>query len=122
MNIPYKQKHMSEIKLEELAANLEEYVKAEIAIAKLRATEKIAASGGNIFALYVVSLVALACALLIGVTAGLFLSSIWESYTAGFLTVSGVYVLALLFLWFFRKKLLSLPARNKIIADMLDED
>ena len=113
---------MSEIKIEELAANLEEYVKAEIDIAKLRATEKIAASGGNIFALYVISLAGLACALLIGTTAALFLSDLLHSYAAGFLIISAVYALALFILVIFRKKLLSLPARNKIIASVLEEE
>jgi hypothetical protein len=121
MKEPSEESAFNEGRFEGFTKNVEEYIRLEVELTRLRAVEKAASTAGNVFALYLVSMVALTCAILGGAAVALYLSALTGSYVKGFTIVSLFYILVLFILVIFRKKLLSDPARDRIISDILSD-
>lgn len=109
-------------KVEELTDHVKDYITTKVEITKLRFAEKTSLTIGNIIAAVVVAVLFL-FVLLFGSIAGAWALSDWigENY-AGFLIVTGFYLLVAIIVWFARNRLIRFPVMNAIIKMLHKKD
>ena len=109
-------------KVEELTDHVKDYITTKVEITKLRFAEKTSLTIGNIIAAVVVAVLFL-FVLLFGSIAGAWALSDWigKNY-AGFLIVTGLYLLVAIIVWFGRNRLIRFPVMNAIIKMLHKKD
>lgn len=109
-------------KVEELTDHVKDYITTKVEITKLRFAEKTSLTIGNIIAALVVAVLFL-FVLLFGSIAGAWALSDWigKNY-AGFLIVTGFYLLVAIIVWFARNRLIRFPVMNAIIKMLHKKD
>jgi hypothetical protein len=109
-------------KVEELTDHVKDYLTTKVEITKLRFAEKTSLTIGNIIAAVVVAVLFL-FVLLFGSIAGAWALSDWigKNY-AGFLIVTGFYLLMAIIVWFARNRLIRFPVMNAIIKMLHKKD
>jgi len=109
-------------KVEELTEHVKDYITTKVEITKLRFAEKTSLTIGNIIAAVVVAVLFL-FVLLFGSIAGAWALSDWigKNY-AGFLIVTGIYLLVAIIVWFARNRLIRFPVMNAIIKMLHKKD
>ena len=109
-------------KVEELTDHVKDYITTKVEITKLRFAEKTSLTIGNIIAAVVVAVLFL-FVLLFGSIAGAWALSDWigKNY-AGFLIVTGFYLLVAIIVWFARNRLIRFPVMNAIIKMLHKKD
>lgn len=109
-------------KVEELTDHVKDYITTKVEITKLRLAEKTSLTIGNIIAAVVVAVLFL-FVILFGSIAGAWALSDWigKRY-AGFLIVSGFYLLVAIIVWFARNWLIRFPVMNAIIKMLHKKD
>ena len=109
-------------KVEELTDHVKDYITTKVEITKLRFAEKTSLTIGNIIAAFVVAVLFL-FVLLFGSIAGAWALSDWigKNY-AGFLIVTGFYLLVAIIVWFARNRLIRFPVMNAIIKMLHKKD
>ena len=105
-------------KLEELTLNLNNYVKTNIELIKLEATEQTSNIGSQLMANLLVLLTGILLLLFVSLGAGFYISNYFNNNYSGFMVVAGFYFLIGLLLLLNKKNLIEKPIRNKIIYRM----
>lgn len=105
--------------IEDLYDKVEEYVKTNIQLAKLKATDKLAEVVGSI--VVQITLIVLAFFFLMMLNMGI---AFWLGYVLGathygFLIVAGFYALLVIVFYVFRNSILKTPISNSIISQIL---
>jgi hypothetical protein len=103
-------------KVEELAGEVKEYFNTRLDSVKLDAAEKTSKVTADLIAGVMAAVIFLLFFLFINFTLAYALAE-WIGKTwAGFLIVSGFYLLAGIFIWVVRQKLIGLPLMNRMIG------
>ncbi|MBK6264276.1 phage holin family protein [Marivirga sp. S37H4] len=105
-------------KIDELTSNLKQFVKTNIKLAKLEATERATTIAPNVIALSIIALVLYLVLLFLSIGLSLYLSELLESTYGGFLIMGGFYLLVGIIFILGRKKILRNPIRDLIIKSI----
>jgi hypothetical protein len=106
------------VKAEEFADHIKEYVNNRIAAVKLQAAERSSKVLSDVLALMFLAAILFVFVIFISMAAAYALSAwIGESY-AGFLIVSGIWLVIALLVWMNKESILRIPIMNKMIAEM----
>jgi len=109
-------------KIEELAGNINNYVNNRIDAMKLTAAEKTSAVIANLVAGLIVATVFMFFIIFAGIALSLFLGD-WIGRTwAGFLIVSGLYLLIGVVVWSGKEKIIRLPIMNALIKQLFGKE
>lgn len=106
---------------EELSESAKDYIKTQVEIIGLKTTDKVSliASFATLgFALSIVGVLALFFACL---AVGFYLGELLGSNSLGFCVLAAIFLLVFFVLLIFRKKIILVPLRNKIIKEMLND-
>lgn len=109
------------INIEQIQENLKNYINTRYELTVLKAADKASLLGGYSIYFFLVIIFLSMFFILISIAAGLYLSSILNSYTYGFLGISGIYLFITLIFILFRKSLIIQPVRNKLIKSIFEE-
>ncbi len=107
--------------IEDLFEKAEEYVKTNIEIAKLKATDKVAEIVSSLIAQIAVVVLAFFFLLMINIGIAFWLGMIMGATHYGFMVVAGFYALLVLLLVLFKNSLIKAPINNSIINQMLNK-
>lgn len=109
-------------KLEELTENLNKYVKTNIELIKLEATERICVVGSKLIVSLILIMVGCLFVLFISLGVSFYLSDYFNNNSIGFVIVAGFYFLIGLILLIGKRTLVEKPLRNKIIRKVFSEN
>lgn len=105
--------------IEDLFEKTEEYIKTNIQLYKLKATEKAAGIISSIAANILVILLGFFFLLMINLGIAYWLGTILGQVYYGFLIVAGFYALVTLIVFVFRKNIIQSPISNTIISQII---
>ncbi len=108
--------------INELSSSLKEYVNTQYKLLQLEMTAKLANFGAWLFSGTVFALAFILALLFGSLGAGFYLSKILESYTLGFLTISGIYFLVFCLIALLRKKTITEPLRDRLVRELLRKE
>ena len=109
-------------KAEELADNIKELVNVKFDSVKLMVAEKSSKVASNIISAIIVALVAIFFVVFLSVALAYFLAEKLNNTWAGFLIVSGIYLLAAIIIRLTKEKMIRLPIMNAILSQLSKED
>lgn len=98
------------------------YVEQEIESVKLTAAEKISIATSTIVSGLILTLLAAAMLLFASLALSYYLGSLMNSTALGFLAVAGIYLLILLMVYLFRKRLITDNIVEVVIQFLFDEE
>ncbi len=105
--------------IEDLFEKAEEYVKTNIEIAKLKATDKVASIVSSLVAKMAILISVFFFLLMLNIGIAFWLGVLLGQTHYGFMVVASFYAILVLFLYIFRDKLIKTPINNSIILQML---
>ncbi len=103
----------------ELKDRFQAYVSDRITLVKLQAAEKISVAAAAIISGVLLLVFGLFLLIFISITLGFLFSHWLDSYAAGFGIVAGIYLLLILIVVFFGKKLFGNAVTHKLIQNFL---
>lgn len=103
-------------KIEGLTDDLNKYVKTNVELIKLEATEITSLIGSKLIANLFLLLVGIFIILFVSLAAGFYLSTYFNTNYTGFIIVAGFYFLLWLVLILGKRGLIERPVRDKIIS------
>lgn len=108
----------------ELADNIKELVNVKIYSAKLTVAEKSSKVASNLISAIIVALIAIFFIVFFSVALAYFLAKVLNSTWAGFLIVSGIYLLAAVIVHLTKERVIRIPIMNSILSQLSkgDED
>jgi len=104
-----------DVKMEELTENLKKYVNTNYELFKLQAAERASVLGAGLIGWAIIGFVVVLFVFFLSLCAGFYLSALLNNPYAGFVIITGFYLLVGLVLVLGRKKLLEGPLREKIV-------
>jgi hypothetical protein len=107
--------------LEDIGDKLKTYVDTRFELVTLKGAEKISNIGSSIGMALSVGLLFVFFLLFISIAGGFYLSMLLESYTYGFLVLSGIYLLVMIIVYLGRDSMLINPIRNILIREMFED-
>lgn len=107
--------------IEDLFEKAEEYVKTNIEIAKLKATDKVAEIVSSLIAQIAVVVLGFFFLLMINIGIAFWLGNVMGATHYGFMVVAGFYALLVLVLVLFRNNIVKAPVNDLIINQMLNK-
>ena len=105
----------------ELKQIIIDYFEAKIRLYKVSAYEKIARVTAVFFSSIILALLFFFTIFFLSIAGGFYFGELLKSNTLGFLIIFGVYVLALIIVMIYRKKLIEKPLIDKIIEQLFHE-
>lgn len=105
--------------IEDLFDKVEEYVKTNIELVKLKATDKVADMVGAIITQITLVILAFFFLLMLNIGIAFWLGTLMGATHYGFMVVAGFYALLVGVLFAFRKSILKTPISNAIISQIL---
>ena len=109
-------------KFEELTLNVNKYVKTNIELIKLEATERTSVIGSKLISYALILLAGLLLILFISLGAALYISSCFGNNYCGFIIVGGFYLIVGICLMIFKRNMLEKPLRNNIISGIMNRN
>lgn len=109
-------------KAEELTENIKELVHVKLDSVKLTVAEKSSKVAANIISAIIVTLTMLFFIVFFSVALAYFLAEILNSAWAGFLLVSGIYLLAAIIMRLIKERAIRIPIMNSILSQLSKED
>lgn len=109
---------MEKSKLDIFTENIQKYVSTNIRLLKLETIEQVSVSGSFLISSLLISFVVVLFLIFASLSAGFFLSELFNNTYSGFACVAGFYFLTGLILFLSRKKLIERPIRDKIIREI----
>lgn len=106
--------------LEEFSENVTGYVDSLYQLSLVKVTEKAANTAAYTVTGFIITIFAILVLLLAGIGAAWWLGELLESTAAGFFVVAGFYLLCMLFIFIFRKKIIVPLIRNGIVKKMYE--
>ena len=107
---------------EELADNIKELVNVKLDSVKLTVAEKGSKVASNLISAIIVAFVAIFFIIFFSVALAYFLAGILNSTWAGFLIVSGIYLLAALIIHLTKERVIRIPIMNSILSQLSTDD
>ena len=104
----------------ETAEYARQYLKLQLDYWRLDAAEKGAKAASTLISSLAVAALGLMALLMLTVAGALYLGALWQSYALGFLSMAGFYVLLMLFVLLFKKRLLTNPVLTSLIRSFFD--
>ena len=105
--------------IEDLFEKAEEYVKTNIQLAKLKATDKVADIVGSIVTQIAIVILGFFFLLMLNIGIAFWIGSALGQTHLGFLIVAGFYALISLLIFIFRKTIIKTPISNSIVSQFL---
>jgi len=105
--------------IEDLFEKAEEYVKTNIQLAKLKATDKVAEVVGSLVTQLALVVFGFFFLLMLNFGIAFWLGSIMGATHYGFMIVAGFYALVGILIFVFRKTIIKTPISNSIISQIL---
>ncbi|MGZ4049692.1 MAG: phage holin family protein [Bacteroidia bacterium] len=99
-----------------------DYFEAKLKLYKIGAYEKIAKVTAVLFSSIVIALLGFFLLFFLSISAGFFFAGLFHSNTIGFLTVFGIYLILLIILIVFRKKILEKYIADKVIEQLMEQE
>lgn len=113
---------MSEfVNIEGINEDLKEYAITNYELVKLQATKRISLIGSELISTVIIALFGLFFLLILSCGVGFYLSSLIGNTFSGFFIVAGFYLLVTLIVFLYRKKILEIPLRDKIVTKLLED-
>ena len=109
-------------KIEELTANLKEYINIRYKLLELKASDKFSAIGSKTISGFAIGMLGFLVVFFTSFGIGIYLSSLIGDKFSGFFVVAVFYFLLVLLIIIYRKKLMSTPIRNRIIKELFNEN
>lgn len=106
----------------EIFGYLKIYGQQHVKLAKLDLSERVSKVTSVLTLILVLFILMLFVLFMLSIAVGLYLGNLWESYPRAFLVLTGVYVLAGVIVYAFRKPLIVNPILSMVINEMMDED
>jgi len=110
------------IKIEELTTTLKRYANTRYELIKLEVTERISVTGAGLISGLLVTVAGLLFVLFLSLGLSFYLSYLIGSSYAGFMIVSGFYLLLAVILFTGRKKFVEKPLRDKFINKIFSDN
>lgn len=108
-------------KLEDLTVNINRYLKINIDLIKLEATEQSSVIGSILISNIIMLLVTFLLILFASIGAGFYISDYYANNYSGFIVVAGVYFLIALVVLLIKRNFIEKLIRDKIIYKMLSK-
>jgi ABC-type glycerol-3-phosphate transport system permease component len=108
--------------IEDLGDNIRQLVNMKVDGAKLSVAEKSSKVLSNLIAGIIVAVIVILVTIFLSIALAYFLAGLLGSTWAGFLIVSGIYLLAALFILAFKEKMIRVPIMNSILSQMVKEE
>ena len=105
--------------IEDLFEKAEEYVKTNVQLAKLKATDKIADMVGSLIAKSALVILVFFFMLMINIGIAFWLGTVMGKTHYGFMIVAGFYLILAILVLTFQKTLIKEPISNSIISQIL---
>ncbi len=96
------------------------YLEQQVDYFHLEASKRMAKTTSHLVTLAIISFLAFMVILFLSVALGLLIGQAWGSYGLAFLLITGVYALAAILIFFFKKQIVTNPLTKMIISEMLD--
>lgn len=96
------------------------YIEQQKNYIQLEVAERLAKTTSQLVTLAVVAFLAIMVVIFLSVAGALFLANVMNSYPLAFLTVTAIYTLAAVLVFYFKKTLVTNPVLTLIIKEMLD--
>ena len=109
-------------KTEKLGDNIKELVNVKLDSLKLTVAEKSSKVASNLISAIIVALIAIFFIVFFSVALAYFLAKVLNSTWAGFLIVSGIYLLAAIIIHFTKERLIRMPIMNSILSQLSNEE
>ena len=106
-------------KIDELADHVKQYVNTNVELIKLQTIEHASIMGAGVISSIVVGVIGFFCVFFLSLGAGFYLSARSGNTYVGFVEVGVFYLLLVILLTLFRKKMLLNPLRDIIIKTIL---
>jgi uncharacterized oligopeptide transporter (OPT) family protein len=107
---------------EELADNIKELINVKLDSVKLTVAEKSSKVASNLISAIIVALTMIFFIVFFSVALAYFLAEILNSTWAGFLIVSGIYLLAAIIVRLLKERAIRIPIMNSILSQLSKED
>lgn len=105
--------------IEDLFEKVEEYVKTNVQLAKLKATDKVADIVASLIAKMAMIILGFFFVMMISMGIAFWLGTLMGKTHYGFMIVAGFYLLLAILLMTFQKNLIKAPITNSIISQIL---
>ena len=105
--------------IEDLFEKAEEYIKTNIQLAKLKATDKVAEIVGSLVTQVAIVVLAFFFLLMVNIGIAFWLGVVLGQTYYGFLIVAGFYAVLAILVYVFRKTIIKTPISNSIISQIL---
>ncbi len=99
-----------------------DYVEARVQLVKIGAYEKIAKVTAVLFSSIVLAMLCFFMLFFLSISAGFYFGTLLNSDALGFIIVFGIYLLLLVFIIIYRKKLLEKYITDKVIEKLFEQD
>ncbi len=106
---------------EELKQIIIAYFEAKIQLYKIGAYEKIAKVTATLFSSIVITLLCFFMLFFLSISGGFFFGGLFNSIALGFLIIFGIYVILLIFVIIYRKRLLEKYITDKVIEQLFEK-
>ena len=96
------------------------YMEQKMDFYRLETSKRLAKTTSNLATVAVMGFLGMMVIMFLSIAGGLYLGAILESYGLAFLIVTGIYTLAVLLIYFFKKEIITNPILSLVIREMLD--
>lgn len=110
------------VQIEELGEDIKELVGVKLDKVKLSVAEKSSKFLSNLIAGIIVAVIVMLFLIFSSVALAYFLAQVLGSVWAGFLIVSGIYLLVALVILTLKEKMIRIPIMNSILSQLVKED
>lgn len=109
-------------KMEDVGENIKQYVNTNLEIVKLELTNKTSVFGAELVSSIIIGSISFMFLFILSIGVGFYFSELLNNHFYGFIIVAAFYLVLLLIVFLFRKKLIQNPLRDKIIRKFLNND
>ncbi len=106
---------------EELKQIIIDYFKSNVKLYKLNAYEKVAKVMAILFSSIIITILIFFLLFFLSISAGFYFATIFKSNALGFLMIFGFYVILLIVVIIFRKRILEKFITDKVIEQLFEE-
>lgn len=96
------------------------YIEQKVDFYRLETSKRLAKTTSNLVTLAVIGFLGMMVVLFLSLAVGILLGDFLGSYGIAFLVVTGIYLCAVLLIFFFKREIITNPILSLIIKEMLD--
>ncbi len=96
------------------------YVEQKMDFYRLETSKRLAKTTSNLVTLAVIAFLVMMVVVFLSIAGGLLLGKLFGSYGLAFLVITGLYLLTVLVIYFFKKEIITNPILSLVIKEMLD--